>query len=95
MDKEAREELFRMRFKDYKRLEEGVDFAHLADLTNNFGAAQINKITRDAKRNVYNDIIKKIDISSKVTQQKLVEMIKETAPELTDEVVKRFKNLLK
>lgn len=95
MDKEAREELFRMRFKDYKRLEEGVDFAHLADLTNNFGAAQINKITRDAKRNVYNDIIKKIDIGSKVTQQKLVEMIKETTPELTDEVVKRFKNLLK
>ncbi len=95
LDKEAREELFRINFRNYEYLEEGVDFKVLADLTHNFTAAQINKIIMDIQQKVFKEIAKKVDINSKVTQQKLVDAIKETVPELTDEIVKNFKKLLK
>ncbi len=93
LDKEARLELFKIKFKDYKRLNQNVDFEQLAELTQNYTAAQINKIIRDTKRSVYEDIVNNIDKNSIVTQEKLLANILLVKPELNDEILEKYSQM--
>lgn len=84
-DKEAREGIFRIHMKDRPSVD-GIDYARLAELTENFVASDIAYIVNDAATRAFEDDIE-------ITQNLLEEVIRENNPSVSQKDLKFYENI--
>lgn len=82
-DKKARELMLKM-YLEKRPYDFGIDYEHLADLTQNYVSADLKLIVDDASR-------KALVNRTKITQQILEEVIASTRPSLSEKEIQKYK----
>lgn len=86
-DKEARQGMFEIHMKD-RPASSDIDYARLADMTENFVASDIAYIVNDAATRAFED-------DADITQSLLEEVIKENNPSVSSDALKSYEALRK
>ena len=84
-DKKARELMLRMYLKK-RPYDFGIDYEHLAELTQNYVSADLKLIVDDASR-------KALISKSKITQQLLEDVISATKPSLSEQEMQKYERI--
>lgn len=84
-DKKARELMLKM-YLEKRPYDFGIDYEHLADLTQNYVSADLKLIVDDASR-------KALVNKSKITQRILEEVIASTKPSLSDKELQKYERI--
>ena len=84
-DKEARKAMFELYLKE-RPYDFGLDYNHLAELTDNYVSADIKLIVDDASR-------KALKCHSRVTMQILEETIKTIKPSVSSSELQKYENI--
>ena len=84
-DKKARELMLKM-YLEKRPYDFGIDYEHLADLTQNFVSADLKLIVDDASRLA---LVKR----TKITQRLLEEVIASTKPSLSDKELQKYERI--
>lgn len=84
-DKKARELMLRMSLKK-RPYDFGIDYEHLAELTQNYVSADLKLIVDDASR-------KALISKSKITQQLLEDVISATKPSLSEQEMQKYERI--
>lgn len=84
-DKKARELMLKM-YLEKRPYDFGIDYEHLADLTQNYVSADLKLIVDDASRKA---LVKR----TKITQQILEEVIASTRPSLSEKEIQKYERI--
>ena len=84
-DKEARQGIFKIHMKD-RPASDDIDYARLAEMTENFVASDIAYIVNDAATRAFEDDIE-------ITQELLEEVIRENNPSVSSKDIKAYEEL--
>ena len=84
-DKKARELMLKL-YLEKRPYDFGIDYEHLAELTENYVSADLKLIIDDASR-------KALIAKSKITQKILEEVIASTKPSLSDKELQKYERI--
>lgn len=92
-DKEARESLFRLALSKLP-IDENIDFAKLATLTNGYNCSDISYIVKTASRKMFNATIRETNRAyKKITQELLEDTILHKSPSVNSRDIREFERV--
>lgn len=92
-DKEARESLFRLALSKLP-IDENIDFAKLAILTNGYNCSDISYIVKTASRKMFNATIRETNrLYKKITQELLEDTILHKSPSVNSRDIREFERV--